>query len=222
MCGRYTTPEEGEIAHFFDEWQGEKTKPSFNVAPQTRQPIVVGEAGKKIGMLARWGLIPHWAKDTKIGYKTINARSETAHEKPSFRTAFKKSRCLIPASGWYEWQKLPSGKQPYYFHDQKNRPFCFAGLHSRWSSPDGEAMRTYTILTRPASESLQTIHHRMPVIFPDDMHDAWLDPALDDVPAICELLDHAIEDFEAYPVSQHVNNPKNNDPGCIEPQRPVN
>ena len=215
-------------------------RPRYNVAPS--QDVAVarvtdpgsrsacpgprsGEAGdsRTLAML-RWGLIPSWAKDPAIGHKLINARSETAAEKPSFRSAFRHRRCLIPADGFYEWKRRGGTRQPWLFCLRDGAPFAFAGLWERWTVPQdadltgslaerspGDAVETCTILTTAANETVTAVHGRMPVILPPDAWDAWL--AGEEIP----LGPYPTEDMTAHPVSTHVNRPANDDPRCVEP-----
>lgn len=164
----------------------------------------------------RWGLIPSWADDPGIGARMINARSETVAEKPSFRRAFKDRRCLIPADGFYEWQRTNGGKQPYYFQTEDRRPFAFAGLWESWSR-EGEEIHSCAILTTNANDLVGEIHPRMPVILPPEDYDLWLDPDARESDLLLPLLrPYPAGDMQAHPVSRKVNKPSNNDPGCVE------
>ena len=220
MCGRYTlsTPV-GKLAEEFDiSGPLPDLPPSYNVAPsQEVAAILAGGGGERRLELLRWGLIPAWADDPAIGSRMINARSETAAEKPSFRRAFKERRCLIPADGFYEWQKTNGGKQPYYLRMRDGRPFAFAGLWESWRG-DGEGeIRSCTILTTDANDLVGEVHHRMPVILPPETYDLWLDPTVREAEQLLSLLiPYPPEDMEAYPVSRRVNNPSNNEPSCVE------
>lgn len=166
----------------------------------------------------RWGLVPIWANDLKIGNKLLNARSETAAEKPSFRDAFKKRRCLIAADGFYEWREEDGKKQPYLIHLPNRKPFAFAGLWERWNDPEGKPIETCTILTTEANKALAQLHDRMPVILEPKDHARWLDPNLKDAEALKPLLkplpDNALKFFRVTP---KMNNPRFQDPECIEP-----
>ncbi|MCB1056336.1 MAG: SOS response-associated peptidase, partial [Acidobacteria bacterium] len=168
--------------------------------------------------LMRWGLIPHWAKDPSIGNRLINARAETAAEKPAFRSSFSKRRCLVPADGFYEWQKTGGRKQPFYLQLKEHRPFAFAGLWARWKASEDETVQSFTLLTTTPNEVAAKVHDRMPVILPPESYDRWLDPELHDREALeALLLPYPAEAMEAYPVSTLVNSPQNDDPRCIEP-----
>ena len=189
--------------------------PSYNVAPTQEVAAILEEDGKRRLELLRWGLVPSWADDPEIGARMINARSETAPQKPSFRRAFRSKRCLIPADGFYEWKREPGGKQPYYFRMEDGRPFAFAGLWERWEK--GGALLSCAILTTRANSVLEGIHDRMPVILPPGSYDAWLDPDADKEQLIDLMSPYPGDDLETYPVSRYVNSPRNNDERCIEP-----
>jgi putative SOS response-associated peptidase YedK len=217
MCGRYTlsTPA-GRLAEEFRLDEVAEIPPSYNVAPTQQVAAVLEEDGKRRLEALRWGLVPAWADDPGIGARMINARSETAPEKPSFRRAFRGRRCLIPADGFYEWKRENGGKQPYYFRMQDGRPFAFAGLWESWDKDGGE-LRTCAILTTRANPVLEGIHDRMPVILPPDSYDAWLDPDADREELGELMIPYPGDDLETYPVSRFVNSPRNNDERCIEP-----
>ena len=217
MCGRYvfTSPLEA-IQRMFNFDQMPNLAPNYNVAPTHEMPIIRRKKGDRRNELAiaRWGLIPHWAKDMKIAYSTINARSETAASKPAFRDAFKSRRALIPADGYFEWKRDGKQKQPYLIRMKGGGPFAFAGLWAAWRPPEGEEITSYTIMTTEPNELMADIHNRMPVIFGADDHDRWLD--LDADPA--EVLQPCPSDWlEAYPVDKRVGNVRNNDAELIEP-----
>ena len=168
-----------------------------------------------------WGLVPFWAKDPSIGSRMINARSETLAEKPSFKNAFKRRRCLILADGFYEWQKIPGEKSkiPTYIHLKDHKPFAFAGLWEEWNSPDGSQILSATIITTRPNELMAPIHNRMPVILPESAYEQWLALGEADTQKLSPLLHPFDADLMlAYPVSQMVNNPRNNSPNNIKPQ----
>lgn len=225
MCGRITlkaSPE--EMARAFSLLRDPEWVASFNIAPSQPVGSVRLVDGRREWTLFRWGLIPSWAKDEKIGYRTFNARGETVHEKPSFRTAFKRRRCLIVADGFYEWQRLgdatkssSKSKQPFYIRRTDQRPFAFAGLWECWTPSDGSEVESCTIVTTEANELLAPIHDRMPVILSPDEYDLWLDPEIE-AAALRQLLDpHPATDFEMYPVSSDVNNARIERPGLHLP-----
>lgn len=210
MCGRFTQTHSAEaIAEAFDledipDWQ-----PRYNLAPTQSIPAILEPHHFQT---LQWGLIPSWAKDRSIGSKLINARAETVSEKPSFRDAFKRRRCLIVADGYYEWKKQSNKKQPFYFRLQTDQPFAFAGLWERWKSPDGE-LRTCTIITTAANELAATVHDRMPVILKPDQYDRWLDPGFQDARSL--LHPYPTAEMLTYPVSLLVNSPSHDQPDCI-------
>jgi putative SOS response-associated peptidase YedK len=218
MCGRYTlkTPADVLAERFdLDEYPSSLT-PNYNIAPTQEVAAVVEEDEKRKLELFRWGLVPSWAKDPAIGNKMINARAETVSEKPSFRSAFKKRRCLIVADGFYEWQKSDNGKQPFYIRMKDSSPFAFAGLWESWDK--GEEIRSCSIITTDANDLMNEIHHRMPVILPPENYGVWLDPDFDEKEALSDLLrPYPSEEMKAYAVSRRVNRPSNNEPSVIEP-----
>jgi putative SOS response-associated peptidase YedK len=219
MCGRYTlaTPKERLAEEFGFENSSVELPPSYNIAPTQGVAAVLEEGGQRRLEVLRWGLIPPWADDPQIGSRMINARSETASEKPSFRRAFRERRCLIPADGFYEWRRTNGAKQPYYIHMQDGRPFAFAGLWESWSKGGEGEVRTCTILTTGANAIVGEIHERMPVIVAPDAYEVWLDSASEKDELRGLLAPFSEEEMEAYPVSRFVNSPSNNDPRCVEP-----
>lgn len=221
MCGRFTLLAPGEtVAELFQLSEAPALAPRYNIAPT--QPVAAVRVNPDIGERElthlHWGLIPRWAKDPSIGSRMINARSETAAEKPSFRVAFKYRRCLVPADGFYEWQKLNGGKQPVRIQMQNGLPFGIAGLWEHWQSPDGSEIESCTLLTTEPNELLQSVHNRMPVILAPQDFDLWLDPGAQHPGEVQPLLrPYPAEEMTFYAVSTHVNNPRNEDPRCIEP-----
>ena len=222
MCGRYTlTTDLGAVAHRFgvrmlDEAIGTHA-PRYNIAP-TQAVIVVNDDGTRHLTEMRWGLIPSWAKDPAIGNRMINARAETVATKPAFRAALRKRRCLIPADGFYEWQPAGRRKQPVYIALKSREPFGFAGLWESWDAPEGEEIRTCTIITTEANELLKPIHDRMPVILMREAEAVWLDPAIQEPARLLPLLTpYPAQEMEANPVSTKVNNPATDGSACIEP-----
>lgn len=221
MCGRFILFSAGRIvAEHFQLEEEPPLEPRYNIAPT--QPVAVVRLDpdsdrRKLAML-RWGLIPFWAKDMKIGYKTINARAETAPDKPAFRSAFRKRRCLIPADGFYEWKGLKGRKEPYLVRLRDEQPFAFAGLWERWKGPDDDVIESCTILTTDANEFLKPIHDRMPVILSARDYQAWLDPFAEDPETLLSLLvPYPPEEMSAVPVSSRVNKTTHDDPDCIVP-----
>jgi putative SOS response-associated peptidase YedK len=220
MCGRFVFFSNLEsVKEAFDIQQiNFEPAPSYNVAPTQDVAVVVQRDGKNALEKMRWGLIPSWAKDVKIGSRMINARSETVHEKPSFKRPFKGQRCLVVADGFFEWQKTDQGKIPMFVHLKSQRPFGFAGLYDVWTSPDGEPIASCTIITTDANELLKPIHNRMPVILGASQERTWLNPDVQQTVELLALLEpYPSDEMEAYEVSRMVNSPANNSPVCIEP-----
>jgi putative SOS response-associated peptidase YedK len=220
MCGRFALYSDPiTLAKRFEAEALPELHPRYNVAPTQSIPIVREESGARRFALARWGLIPHWAKDTKIGYSTINARAETVAEKPAFRNAFKRRRCLIPADGFYEWQVRPDSKvkQPWFIMLRDHEPMAFAGLWEKWRSPEGEDLESCSIIVTDANEIMRPIHDRMPVILAPEDWDAWLEAEAKDMGGLQGLLKpYSAEDMTAWPVSTMVNSPRNNLAECLE------
>jgi len=221
MCGRFTLFEADNIlSKEFGVSGIPPLSPRYNISPS--QPVAAVRAapagvGRELALL-RWGLIPSWSKDPAIGNRLINARAETAREKPSFRNAFRRHRCLIPTNGFYEWQRQERGKQPYFVRMRDGRPFAFAGLWDRWESADEGAIETCTILTTAPNAVLAPIHDRMPVILPPAEYARWLDPGLLDTDSLGPLLvPFPAEDMLALPVSPRVNAPTVDDEKCMAP-----
>jgi putative SOS response-associated peptidase YedK len=219
MCGRYflTTPGDVLAAELGLE-SAPELEPRYNIAPSQQVPIVRAGGGRRELAQVRWGLIPGWAKDPAIGNRMINARGETLAEKPSFRDAFRKRRCLIPADGFYEWKKLPAGKQPFVLRRRGGGPIAFAGLWSSWKDPEtGEPVETCAIVTTTPNELAATVHDRMPVLLASDARSTWLAPDAPPDVLTALLVPSPAADLAAYPVSRRVNSPDNDDPSCIAP-----
>ena len=222
MCGRYTlTPEQKALqAEFGLPPAPVLHEPRYNIAPSQPAPVVVKEEGQNLLQMMKWGLVPYWAKDPKIGYKLINARAETINQKPSFKTPFKKRRCLVLADGFYEWAKEP-GRQvkiPHRFVLKTGRPFAFAGLWDIWKTPLGEPLLSFTIITTGPNELMKPIHDRMPVILHKEDEELWLDTSMSDEGKLLELLrPYDSKEMKQYEVSLDVNSPKQDGPECIEP-----
>jgi putative SOS response-associated peptidase YedK len=221
MCGRFTLFEADKIlSREFGVSGIPPLSPRYNIAPSQAVAAVrtaSAGTGRELALL-RWGLIPSWSKDPAIGNRLINARAETVREKPSFRNAFRRHRCLIPANGFYEWQRLERGKQPYFVRMRDERLFAFAGLWDRWESPDKGVIESCTILTTVANAVLSTIHDRMPVILPPAEYARWLDPALRNTDSLAPLLaPFPAEEMLAFPVSPRVNIPTVDDQECMAP-----
>jgi putative SOS response-associated peptidase YedK len=187
-----------------------ETQPGFNIAPTQKVLAIREESGERDAAWLKWGLVPSWAKDPSMGARLINARSETVAEKPSFREAFKKRRCIIPADGFYEWQRTEGRKQPYFFQMRDGRPFGFAGLWERWEGEGGELLDSCTILTTEANEALRPVHDRMPVILHPEEYSLWLEAGDRERATLRELLrPYPAEEIVSYPVSPLVNSPSN-------------
>ncbi len=222
MCGRYTLTSAPEaVRALFDYVEQPNFPARFNVAPTQPIPIVRLVNGKREFALVRWGLLPSWVKDPKAFSLLINARGETAAEKPAFRAAMKRRRCLIPADGFYEWMATGARKQPYFIHAKSGAPLAFAGLWETWSGPNGEELDSAAIVTTDANSTLRDLHDRMPVIVPPEAFDIWLgrasDEGKDDLAAAAALIAPAPDDLlEAYPVSLDVNRVANDNPKLIE------
>ena len=191
----------------------------YNIAP-TQSVLTVVNQGQE-GNLAeymRWGLVPSWAKDVSVGSRMINARAETIAEKPSFKRALQKRRCLVLSDGFYEWKGTGKNKQPMYIGLESGEPFGMAGLWEAWKSPDGEWLHSCTIITTTPNSLMETIHNRMPVILPQESEPVWLDPAVDDSNRLTDLLQpYPADAMTARPVSSLVNNARNDFPECIAP-----
>jgi len=220
MCGRFVQDlDSGMLAAIYNLPFAPQLAPRYNIAP-SQTVVAVRQQPNGARELARlqWGLVPPWAKHPAIGHKLINARSETAHEKPSFRQALKARRCLVPASGFYEWQQQGREKQPYYIRRSDGAPLALAGLWESWSAPDGQPLETCTILTTRANALLRQLHERMPVLLPRERFDLWLDRRVDDVKLLAELLRPApAEPLESFPVTREINRPAYDRPDCIQP-----
>jgi len=220
MCGRFAlTAPASAIAEIFQVDVLPEVLPRYNVAPSQQIAALVRDAeGMRRMTTFRWGLIPSWAKDPKIAYKMINARSETASSKPSFRAAFKRRRCLILADGFYEWtRRSKTDKVPHLIQLSDGRPFAMAGLWERWISPEGEEVTTAAILTTGPNDLMEPIHHRMPVILPTEHEAVWLDPETPKE-ALQELLvSYPAEGMKERIVTQRVNNARHEGAGVQEP-----
>lgn len=227
MCGRFTLRQPDRLAERFQaelDLDG-ALPPRFNVAPAQPVPIVVATpAGRRLH-LARWGLIPSWAKDPSIGHRLINARAETLAEKPSFRAALRSRRCLVPADGFFEWQRAGGRKTPYFLHRRDDGLFAFAGLYEHWRDPAGRTVTSCTIITTTPNETVgaggpggSAIHDRMPAILAPDEEAAWLDPATGESGRWRRLLrPYPGEWMALYPVAPLVNRPGHDVPAVIAP-----
>jgi putative SOS response-associated peptidase YedK len=226
MCGRFSLSTPPEVIAALFQLSGVVQYPlRFNIAPTQLTPVIraaAGNAQSRHLSLLRWGFVPHWAVDPAIGSKMINSKVETAAEKPAFRDAFRSRRCLVPVDGFYEWQATGKRKQPYRIVRKDGQPLGLAGLWSNWRDKDGRALETFTILTTEPTEAVKSIHNRMPLIIDPAHYSKWLDPQLQDVTELQSLIRSAHPvDLHAYPVSNRVNAPANDDAQCIDPIDPA-
>ncbi len=218
MCGRYSLIADlGELAKRYEfDGDGLALKPAYNVAPTQDVLTVVGGETRRGGFM-RWGLIPWWAKNASIGSRLINARAETVSEKPAFRDALRRRRCLVLADGFYEWQRTGSARKPMRVVMRSREPFAFAGLWSVWRDPDGNRIPSCAIITTTANDLLRPVHDRMPVVLPRELEELWLDRSIDDPGALGSVLTPYLDDaMEAYEVSTLVNSAANDGPEVIE------
>jgi|MTBAKSStandDraft_1061840.scaffolds.fasta_scaffold31292_1 putative SOS response-associated peptidase YedK len=216
MCGRFalaTTSE--ELANHFNLKRKVTIAPRYNIAPSQQVVIIRPGSNAYTTAAVRWGLIPHCSKDEKVGYKLINARAESIQEKPAFRDAFKYRRCLIPSIGFYEWKQDGKRKQPYFVKMKNGNLFAMAGIWESWLSPEGQKIESCAIITTNANTIVAKLHDRMPVILPKDCYGLWLDPAREGFSFPEYLRPYDPFKMTAYPVSNMVNNVKNEGEGCI-------
>ena len=219
MCGRFSlTADLGELARRFEfDSNLLDPEPNYNVAPTQNVLTVIGGENRRGGFM-RWGLIPHWAKTASIGSRMINARAETVAQKPAFRDAFRRRRCLVLADGFYEWQRAGSVRRPMRIVMESGEPFAFAGLWSVWRDSEGNRIPSCTIITTEANDLLRPVHNRMPVILPREMEEFWLDPDVHDTAALGDALtSYPSELMQTYQVSTLVNSARNNGPQVVEP-----
>jgi putative SOS response-associated peptidase YedK len=238
MCGRTAlTASPADLREAFGLDDVPELAPHYNVPPSRPLEVVRvrrGGNGRHLEEM-RWGLVPTWAKDPKIGNRLALARAETAATTAAFRDAFRWRRCLVAVDGFYEWHRAEASKSgaskrasskgtgpstPYFVRRADHKPFALAGLWSRWTSPDGEVLETCAIVTQPARPPLDAIHDRMPLVLEPAIWDQWLDPQLTDATSLAPLLEPRTPDLVAYPVSPHVNDPRHDDPSCLEPAAP--
>ena len=219
MCGRYTLTSSPEALRTLLRYAEQPNfPPRYNIAPTQPIPIVRLVEGQRHFALVRWGLLPSWVKDPKTFTLLINARGESAAEKPAFRAAMKRRRCLIPADGFYEWQAAGERKRPFYVHAKSGKPLAFAGLWETWTGPNGEELETAAIVTTHANRTLAAIHERMPVIVPEEAFDLWLNCAEVDAKTAEALIQPAPDNLlEAYEISTAVNRTANDNPKLLEP-----
>ena len=218
MCGRFTQADIEKLDRaLYKLFEVRSFEPRYNIAPTQNAAVIrEGKRGRTIEPL-RWGLIPSWANDPKIAIRTINARAESLADKPAFKESFRRRRCVVPASGFYEWKKLGSKKQPYFIHPPSGH-FAFAGLWDQWFSHTEGPLETFTIITTDANDALADLHDRMPVILDPGDIDSWLDPENPNTKELQSVLRPAPSALtDSYPVSTFVNNVANEGPTCVEP-----
>ena len=222
MCGRFKLSRRKQIIEEYfhcDPWDDD-WEPRYNIAPTQPVPVIRQHPKEPIRQISTmgWGLVPHWAKDFSDAARAINARSETAAEKPTFRDPLKFRRCIIPADGFYEWARKNGSKQPYYFEVKDGELFAFAGLWDGWKNDEGQWVRTCSILTTTPNAVTAAVHDRMPVIVDPDSYDLWLDPGMTNVAAVSELLKpYDARLVRCYPVSTRINRIENDDEDCSRP-----
>lgn len=233
MCGRFVSREQAAIEREYNIRVRNPFERVYNAAPTMSLPVIrtrpgdaagadatgaTGAAGVREALSMRWGLIPGWWSQPGPPTSTINARSEEAASKPMWRSAVRHTRCLVPTLGWYEWQVTSEGKQPYFIHAPALAGLCFAGLWSVWKNPAGETQLSFAILTRAASDTLKSVHDRMPVVLAPAAWDGWLfEWPGDHAAKLATHVANSLNDFEYYPVSRYVNAPRNQGERCIQP-----
>ena len=219
MCGRFVRKRSSSLLarEFGADHISDELQPSFNVAPTHDVAVIVSDGARQL-ISMRWGLVPGWATDPKIGSSLINARAETLTRKTAFRDAFQRRRCLVIADGFYEWKNVGGVKTPLLIQLKSERSFGFAGLYETWTPPLGQPLTTCTIITTEPNELVRPIHNRMPVILLKEAEDLWLDSSLVDHHRLLDLLQpYPADEMNAYAVSSLVNSVKNDSPECIEP-----
>lgn len=220
MCSRYFLDADGNIiAYTFQVPVHDRIRKRFNIAPTQQAPVIraAKDGAREVAML-RWGLVPFWAKDLKVGTKMINARSEGVEAKPAFRDAVRERRCVVPATGFFEWKGEPGRKQPFAITLPDRRLFAFAGLWERWKPAEGEPVETFTVVTTEANEQVARIHDRMPVILPMDAIDTWLTaPPIE----ACKLLKPYEGALELRAVGRYVSSVRNEGPECLQDAEPA-
>jgi putative SOS response-associated peptidase YedK len=217
MCGRFTfQPTEAFYQRFEISNRLDSLTARYNIAPGQMVPVIIAHSPRRI-VLMRWGLIPRWAKDEKTAYKMINARVETLTQRPAFRGLLSHNRCLVPASGFYEWQGEGREKTPYYIHPEEQPYIAFAGLYDMWMTPTAEALYTFTIITTEADPFMARLHNRMPVVLERDLEDDWLDAEITSATEVLGILERSAGvTLDAYPVSRLVNKPSHESPALIQ------
>jgi putative SOS response-associated peptidase YedK len=222
MCGRFEIHSALEIiARIFGvDSIPIEYRPNYNIAP-SQDILMIRQDGKRLLGRCRWGFIPSWSREIPKGFQMINAKAETVAEKPSFRKAFENQRCLIPADGFFEWEKTGTGERPYYIRLRSKAPFGFAGIYGIWTPPNGKPICTSAIITTEANEAIRPIHDRMPVIVSPDKYELWLDPSVRERRLLAEILGpFPSADMELYPVTRNMNSYRHNKPENIHPVGP--
>jgi putative SOS response-associated peptidase YedK len=220
MCGRFTlTRSAAEVAEHFGLASASALVARWNAAPTQELPIVrVRSSGARVLELRRWGLVPRWAKDVSVGARMINARVESVLERPAFREAMRRRRCLVPADGFFEWQGKARARRPFHIALPGGGLFAIAGLYERWQGPGAEVVDSFSLLTRPAREPVAALHDRMPLIVDPSGYAAWLDPGAPDPAAVLAALPETLGGgLVVRPVSPRVNDVRNDDPACLAP-----
>ena len=222
MCGRYRLSRRKEVLaeHFGTDFDDLEWEPRYNIAPTQPVPVIrrLPDSPVRKAAIMRWGLIPSWASDSKVGARTINARSESAASKPSFSEPLRKQRCLVLADAFYEWRRAGKAKQPFCFEVENGAVFAFAGLWDCWRDPGGRFVESCTILTTTPNELLAGVHDRMPAILSAELYDRWLDPRTQDMSRVLAMLRPFDSNrMRRYPVSRQVNVVANDDPACSAP-----
>lgn len=219
MCGRYTLGKEPDSLLDYFHLHGEVPvyHLSYNIAPSRHAPVILQAAQQqRVCQLMQWGFVPAWSQGPDARFKMINAKAETVHEKPAYRTAFRRRRCLVPCDGFYEWQQRESGKQPFYIYRQDHSLLALAGLWEHWEG-EGKQIDSFTIITTAANPFMQTVHARMPVIMTEPEFDVWLDSEYQDMAHLQTLLKpYPLEDLRMHPVTSAVNSPQHDSPELIE------
>ena len=225
MCGRFGFSETGLFPDRFeiddDDFEALSLEPRYNAAPGQDLPVVYRQAGRTSAALMRWGLVPSWAPDAKAGYKTINARVETAAVRPAFRDSLRARRCLIPAGWFYEWKQVDDEKIPHVIRRNDQALFAMAGLYDIWRDPQGQALWSFTILTSGPNRVLREIHDRMPLMLPRELEKEWLTSEKLPWERLTRVPMYPNEDLETYPVSRLVNAVRNDSPDLIRPVDPA-
>ncbi|KAA0252356.1 SOS response-associated peptidase [Acidobacteria bacterium ACD] len=225
MCGRYvvTSPLDVLRLRFGFEGEAPPLRPRYNVAPLSEAPVVLAAEGGRRLVSMGWGLVPSWTKDLTEARRPINARADTVAEKPSYRGPLRRSRAVVPADGFYEWQARPGGrsKVPHLFRSRSGAPLGLAGLYDVWRSPDGGALRTFAILTTEANPLVARVHDRMPVLLSEEGEAVWLDPAVTDAARLAPfLVPFPASAMEGWPVAARVGNPTADGPDLVQPAGP--